>query len=267
MKKNLSFLKNSLMLLFALAGAHGLVAQESSLPEVPSQVYAWNDMKVEQQETRVRRPFFKGSTTHLAHFEVHASTLETGKMPHGSHTHAGEEELVLIREGTLKVTIKEEEYVLGPGSIALILPGDEHGFSNAGDTPASYYIMKYRSHTPMNKERGQQAGGSFVVNWNDLPFNEHSRGGVRRYFNRPTAMCEYFEMHVTDLKAGLKSHDPHTHKAEEIILLLEGDAEEQIEEQKQKASIGDVIFLSSMIPHAIENIGDKTSRYFAFQWY
>lgn len=265
MKRKMPFSGLVVSLLFGLTAILPLRAQ-SPLLEVTSGVYAWNERPVEQQETRERRPFFKGSTTHLSHFEVHASTLEAGKQPHGSHTHDREEELVLVREGTLQVTIGRETHLLGPGSIALILPGDEHGFSNAGDTPASYYIMKYRSKAPMDVDRGQKAGGSFVVDWNDLTFNEREKGGARNYFNRPTAMCEYFEMHVTDLKAGWKSHDLHTHEAEEIILILDGQVEEQIEESKNPATVGDVIFLGSMIPHTIQNVGQETARYFAFQW-
>jgi (S)-ureidoglycine aminohydrolase len=68
--------------------------------------------------------------------------------------------------------------------------------------------MKYRSQLPMDKDRGKEAGGSLVIDWNELPFNPHDKGGIRRYFDRATAMCERFEMHVTTLNEGLKSHEP-----------------------------------------------------------
>jgi glyoxylate utilization-related uncharacterized protein len=105
-----------------------------------------------------------------------------------------------------------------------------------------------------------------MVNYDTLAFHPHDKGGVRRYFNRPTAMCPYFEMHVTTLNEGMKSHDPYTHVAEEIILMMQGNTEEQIEEGFHPATMGDVIFLASGIPHAIRNTGTGQAQYFAFQW-
>ncbi len=50
------------------------------------------------------------------------------------------------------------------------------------------------------------------------------KGGRREIVDRPTAMFERFEMHVSTLNKGLASHDPHTHAAEEVVLLISGDA-------------------------------------------
>ncbi|MCK0147595.1 hypothetical protein MWU78_18215 [Arenibacter sp. F26102] len=54
---------------------------------------------------------------------------------------------------------------------------------------------------------------------------EHDKGGVRNYFHRPTAMCAYYEMHVTTLNPDIKSHEPHTHYATEIVLVFNGQTE------------------------------------------
>ena len=78
-------------------------------------------------------------------------------------------------------------------------------------------------------------------------------------------MCERFEMHVTTLNGGLRSHDPHTHRAEEMVLLLEGTAEMQIAEDILPLASGGLVFLGSEIPHAIKNVGTKPCVYFAFQ--
>lgn len=253
----------SIVLIITMLNTLTLIAQETT---VRSDVYRWNDLKVEKDASRERRPVLKGSTTDLENLEIHASTLAPGKAPHPSHTHDTEEELVIVKEGQLKVTIKEESKVLGPGSIALIVPGEEHGFENAGDTQASYYILKYRSKLPMDKKRGEEGGGSLMIDWNDLAFNPHDKGGIRRYFDRPTAMCKRFEMHVTTLNEGLKSHDPHTHRAAEIVLMIEGNTEMQIGDEFYKGTQGDLYFLASEIPHAIRNTGKEACVYFAFQW-
>lgn len=235
-------------------------------PLVESKVYQWKDLQVEKEATRERRPILKGSTTDLSSLEIHASTLQPGKTPHSSHSHSDEEELIIIREGKLKITINNKSSVVGAGSIALIMPGDEHGLENDGDTPAIYYILRYKSKLPININRGKEAGGSFVLDFNEIPFTAHDKGGIRKYFDKPTAMCSRFEMHVTTLNTGLKSHDPHTHRAEEIVVLMKGQAEMQIGEKTSPVSPGSVIFLGSEVLHAIRNTGGEACEYFAFQW-
>jgi (S)-ureidoglycine aminohydrolase len=79
-------------------------------------------------------------------------------------------------------------------------------------------------------------------------------------------MSRRFEMHVTTLNEGIKSHEPHTHRAEEIVLVLENKTEMQIGEKFFKGGEGDVYFLGSNVPHAIRNDGKGTCTYFAFQF-
>lgn len=231
-----------------------------------SQVFHWDELEVNTNEKRERRPIFKGETDHLSYFEIHATTLLPNKKPHEIHEHSDLEELIIVKEGQLEITIGNKSKELGPGSIALAIPGDKHGLQNIGTTPASYYTMRYSSKSPVNITRGKDEGGSFWVDWNDLTFKQQDKGGVRSYFNRPTAMCSYFEMHVTTLKEGRKSHDPHTHVAEEIILVIQGDVEEHIDGNNYRATQGDVIFLASEDPHGIKNDGKGEAIYFAFQW-
>jgi (S)-ureidoglycine aminohydrolase len=126
--------------------------------------------------------------------------------------------------------------------------------------------MKYRSTGSSNKERGDKAGGSIVKNWNDVEFKPHDRGGVRTFFERPTAMLKRLEMHVTTLNAGLKSHAPHTHAAKEIIVMMEGNTKMLIGEKTFKGKEGSVYFLESNILHGITNTGTTPCTYFATQF-
>ena len=232
---------------------------------VESKVYVWNNLKVIKENGRERRQIAEGSGAALSYMEWHTTSIEPGKSPHAAHKHE-EEELIIIKEGQVKVTVKDSSKVLGPGSIALFIPGDEHGLFNSGTTKATYYVLRYKSKAPVDMERAKKAGGSFMVDWNNVAFRAHDRGGVRNFFERPTAMLKRFEMHVTTLNAGIKSHEPHTHGAEEIVLLVNGNTEMQIAKSFQKANEGDLIYLSSNILHAIQNIGTKPTTYFAFQW-
>jgi quercetin dioxygenase-like cupin family protein len=61
-------------------------------------------------------------------------------MPHPSHRHR-QEEMFLIREGTVEVTIAGRSTRLGPGGVAFIASNEEHGILNAGSTHAEYFVL------------------------------------------------------------------------------------------------------------------------------
>jgi (S)-ureidoglycine aminohydrolase len=232
---------------------------------IDSKTYAWRQASVVKKVTSEQKAILEGTSTDFRHMEIHATTLPPHQVPHPAHKH-DDEELLIIKEGKLTVTIAGKTKTLGAGSIALFMPGDEHGFANKEDSSATYYVMRYTAREPVNKERGQQAGGSFWIDWNEIAFQPHDKGGIRRMFDRSTAMTKRFEMHVTTLNSGLWSHPPHTHRAAEILLMMDGSAQERINGQLHPATTGDLIFLESNVPHAIQNTGKKTCTYFAFQF-
>ena len=230
-----------------------------------SGVYHWNKLEPIKEDTRVRRQVLEGKTFALEYFEIHASTLEPGKAPHPPHTHADQEELMIVKEGQVKITIAGKSKILGPGSIAFAMPGDEHGIENAGKTQATYYILKYKGRLS-NIERGKQSGGSFMLDWNELKTSNTGKGFRRDFFNRATSQLKQFEMHTTALNADSVSHAPHTHIQEEIVLILRGNVEMFIDGKLYKGAAGDLYFLSANVPHALKNIGKEQCEYFAFQW-
>jgi mannose-6-phosphate isomerase-like protein (cupin superfamily) len=61
-------------------------------------------------------------------------------MPHPPHHHP-HEEMFLIREGTLEVTINGKSTQLGPGSVGFVGSNDEHGIRNIGTTPTEYFVV------------------------------------------------------------------------------------------------------------------------------
>ena len=130
---------------------------------------------------------------------------------------------------------------------------------------ASYYVVKY-TKTAINAERGQSAGGSVLIDWTEPVVTPTDKGERRQFFNKSTALFDKFDMHVTTLKEGEVSHPPHTHRQEEIIIVKTGTVSMQVAGKFYPAAAGDFIFLSSGIPHALQNTGREPTTYFAFQW-
>ena len=128
-------------------------------------------------------------------------------------------------------------------------------------------MLTFKGRNPVNVLRGKQGGGSFIKDWKDLAVKKTDKGESRQIFDRPSSMFERFDMHATNLDSGKISHPPHTHRAEEIILMIKGDVQMQIGEKFYNAAAGDVIFLEANVPHALKNTGREQCSYFAIQWH
>ena len=105
-----------------------------------------------------------------------------------------------------------------------------------------------------------------MLNADSLIFKASARGGGRAYFDRATAMCERFEMHITQLDQKGPSHQPHTHVETEIILILSGDTKMMIDGREYEATVGDFYFIESELLHGVSNSTDTPCSYFAFKW-
>src|SRR5512146_2909422 len=121
----------------ALMAAGALAADDSYLP---SKVYEFSQLPVHHGKTNTSRPVMDGMTHENCRIELHESNLAPGNMPHPPHHHS-HEEMFLIREGTLEVTINDKSSKAGPGSVAFISSNDVHGIRNVGSNHAQYFVL------------------------------------------------------------------------------------------------------------------------------
>ena len=238
----------------------------AQLAPVPSGVYRWSDYPAKAGDSRETRRILEGVSPHLEYLEIHATTQFPDAKPSPAHANDDIEECIIVKEGAAKVTIENRSTILGPGGVVLLMPRQMHSIENVGDSNLTYYVMRYRSKKKMDLERGETAGGSLMLDAESLPFKPSSRGGGRAYFDRPTAMCERFEMHVTRLDRKGPSHDPHSHIETEIILMLSGETGMTIDGQDYGAGVGDFYLMNSQSLHGVRNATDAPCSYFAFKW-
>lgn len=246
--------------LFSLLILIGISINLEGQDKVASGVYSWPSIKKGEKE------IFSGSSTHFQSMELNAVALKSGKRYKENYTDSEFEYMLIVKAGEVEVSLNEATSTVGSGSIMLVLPGDTWSLKNADTKTSEFYILKYKSKSKPDPTRGAESGGSIVLDFDKLEYNEHDRGGIRNYFRRKTTMCPYYEMHVTNLNGGIKSHEPHTHKAAEIVLMIKGDTGMQIGNNFFQGSEGDIYFLESDISHAIENTGTEQCMYFAYQW-
>ncbi|HSF46412.1 MAG TPA: cupin domain-containing protein [Chitinophagaceae bacterium] len=207
---------------------------------------------------------FKGSGSVLRNHELKGHTMNAGDMKFYTADHM--ERFFIVRKGTLEVVLGNKNYSVSKGSVIFLLPGDKIAFSTDGRNNVEFYEMVYYSKQKSDSARGRAGGESFVMNWDDMVFKSHDKGGVRQLFDRKTAMMNRFDIHVTTLNPGLKSHEPHTHQNEEIILMLDGDAKMTVNKGTVRCTTGDAVYVASMVPHNLINSGKSAATYFAIQW-
>jgi quercetin dioxygenase-like cupin family protein len=56
----------------------------------------------------------------------------------------------------------------------------------------------------------------------------------------------------------------HTDSAEEILLILEGEAEVSLGGEQGRLSVGEMAVVPAMVPHGLRNVGDETVRVVGF---
>jgi XRE family transcriptional regulator, regulator of sulfur utilization len=123
-----------------LAAASASAAPAPAPPRLESRAYPWDALPVKQNGDNRGRAILDGLTHSGYPLEMHATELAPGLAPHGAHAHPNDE-LVIVREGTLEVDIAGRKTRLGPGSVVFVNSGEQHGLHNAGPTRAHYYII------------------------------------------------------------------------------------------------------------------------------
>ena len=256
-------MKLFLTVLISVLSLFGSIRAQEQL--LPSKVNQWATSVVVKRSFGFERILFKGAGKVLSVHQIKGITLLKGKSIGYKADLLGAERFFIVKEGNIQVELNHQDYEIGKGSVILLLPGDYLKIRNRTKTNVVFYEMM-ASNTLQDNARGQKGGPSFVVDWQNMVFKPHNRGGVRQLFDRQTAMMNRFDIHITTLNPGLKSHDPHTHTNEEIILMIEGLGEMFIGDAAQRINTGDVCYLGSTVLHNITNISSAPISYFAIQW-
>ena len=109
-----------------------------------SSIFDWNGFTAQPNKTGMVRKVVQAPTATLDELEIHITTLNVGETPHPPHKHP-DEELVIIKEGTVESLVNGQLRRVGPGSIVFQAANQMHSIRNVGDTPATYHVIKWNS--------------------------------------------------------------------------------------------------------------------------
>jgi quercetin dioxygenase-like cupin family protein len=131
-----------------------IVVMASSLAAAPaglsgashlgSTAISWEEIEARPSPNGRSRSILRAPTATLDELESHVTVLPPGQTSHPPHRHP-EEEILILREGTLHVNMNGQSRRVGPGAFVFLASQEEHNVLNVGDTPAVYYIVQWRS--------------------------------------------------------------------------------------------------------------------------
>jgi quercetin dioxygenase-like cupin family protein len=138
--------RRDIFVALAAAGATlGVVAAAGQrTPVMGSAAFDWNAIPAKKTNVGSVRPFFRAPTATLEELELHVTTLNAGATSHAPHRHPNEE-LVIVKEGTVEALVNGEWKRLGPGSVIFNASNQLHGLRNVGSGPATYHVINWTS--------------------------------------------------------------------------------------------------------------------------
>src|ERR1051325_5109295 len=146
----------SLTTLFLLSGwlasaAHAQTNSAATSPPVAakptmrSRVFQWRELQARTSDVATFRDVFDAPTATLDEYSCHVTTLNPGKEPHPAHQHP-EEELLIIKEGTLEVVQNGVTNHVAAGGMVFCASNELHGWRNSTTNPVTYYVIKVYPH-------------------------------------------------------------------------------------------------------------------------
>jgi len=251
-----------LLVLFAFV----FISTSAIIVFLPSSVYEWKDLKLNKVKDGEVRQIIKRETKTLASLDVFATTISKGKKFKAGSVSSGLEEMMILKEGKVRLNQGGQVTLLNAGTVILFPSGVNRDFESVGDDKVCFYTFRWKStanHVPDPKINADQP---IIYDWDKIEFKKTDKGGTRAILRMPTRSLNELEMHTTTLNEGLKSHAEHMHPDEEIILVRFGTVEESIKGKPYVLGPGSLIFLAPNDMHGIQNAGKGQCEYYAIRW-
>ncbi|MBI2514278.1 MAG: cupin domain-containing protein [Opitutae bacterium] len=217
-----------------------------------------------------RADYVDQATPTLARFEVHRTTLLPGRMPHAAHRHE-REEMMIVLHGRFEALLEEKKTPSSEGSVFFMASNDLHGVTNIGETPATYLVLSFYVPPAKRDEPAADATSktplpSTVWDWDKLPVKASPDTDRRNLVDGPTRTMRRFEMHVTTLRPGAKTHGGK-HPEEQFFVMKDGEMEAVVGGEAHRVSPGDLFFVASNQEFVWRLAGDKPATYYVVRFF
>jgi quercetin dioxygenase-like cupin family protein len=227
----------------------------------------WDSLAVRTTASGASRAVFDNPTPVLEKFEMHITTLEGGKTSHPPHHHPWEE-MLLVKEGTVEVSINGKLMRGGPGALIFYASNDVHNIKNAGDTPATYYVMNFYTdlvHTASDKPAAEQAVPgklpSGIIDCNSLPVTTTPTGSRVTVVNSSTLTFPMLGSHITTLAVGQTTQAEMVDPGDELFIVKAGTLEVTVNGVAVRLKEGSFFYCAPNDKRTLRNIGQVPASY------
>ncbi len=231
----------------------------------------WDSLAVKKTKAGESRAVFDNPTPTLEKFEVHITTLNPGMISHPVHQHPWEE-MLLIKEGKVEVSINGQKYPAGPGYLVFFASHDPHNLKNVGDTPATYYVINFYTdlvHTVADKPASEQAVPgklpSSVIDCNGLRVEPTKTGSRIVVLNAHTLTFPGLGNHLTTLNPGQSTARDINDTGDELFILRSGTLEASAHNVSVRLTEGSLFYFAPNDRRTFKNIGTTPATYQVFK--
>jgi uncharacterized cupin superfamily protein len=262
-------------LLLALISSAVLPAEPASVTYQPPSHSAtlgttfvdWDSLAVRPTPVGLIRVVFDNPTATLEKLEVHVTTLRPGMSSHSPHHHPWEE-MILIKEGNVVASINGKEHPAGPGALIFFASHDPHNLRNAGEQPATYYVINFCTdlvHTVPDKPAVEQAvPGMFpssVIDCDRLPAVPTKTGSHVDIVDSPTLTFLRLGNHITTLNVGQATRPDIADPGDELFILKSGTIEARVDGVACRLKEGSLFYCAPNSKRTLTNIGTVPASY------
>ena len=181
---------------------------------------------------------------------------------HPPHQHP-EKVIYYIVEGQAEVSLAGETRVIGPNISLCCPPGVMHSIKRADDKPLRYLAIKDGASVVASYDANNFLSKSTIDNC-ITPFSEDkvdiARTGWYFWFE-PKVQKSGINLKMTYVDKLTGTHEPHQHAGEEILFMLDGQAEITIDGETKVVDPYTSIYYYSYSLHCIKRVNDQPIRY------
>ena len=197
-----------------------------------------------------------------------------GQLWHGSqNTSARKRHAILLQYSTPSTEIRIPDlssldwpftFLDQPRPPCIMISGSSSGADNRYVSP------------PSASSDGRGAQFSSEVHLLSLPlaYDEASVWTPHYLFNGSTGNNAAISCHVSSLAPGKTPHPPHTHDLEEILLMLDGEADlllpdlaESGKEHRVRLKPGQFVYYPANFAHTLRTVSKEPANYLMFKWF
>lgn len=238
---------------------------------VGSAFFDWDSLVGKQTGIGYYRPVVDATVPTMERFEMHVTTLLPGRVSHPPHNHP-QEELILVKEGTVESSINGRKDRVGAGSVLFFASHDVHNVTNVGDGPATYYVINFYT-AATGAVRNQPAAEwatpgllkSCAMDWKALVPTAMAAGAKRyAYADSATLTFARLEIHATTMPPGAPASAVHHHPWLEVIVMREGAMEYDLNGLRQTAGPGSIMYIAPNTLQSSRNPGTVPATYTVF---